>query len=377
MRTKKIIAWGVIFLLASAISAFAQGTPKSKTVLNAEVSSSFPDQNTGAITPAIQRSALNDLIASWQQAPQVNAQIGTTYTFLASDYGQFVTFNNVGSVAVTLPQATGSFSPWNTFTKNLGAGTVTITPQGGSTINGASTLVLSQNQSAWITSDSVNYQTLPSGGSGTINSGTTNQLAWYASSGTAVSGLSTANNGVLVTSSGGVPSISTTLPSGIAATNMALTTPTLGVATATSINKMAVTAPATSSTLAVANGKTFTASNTLTLTGTDSSSIALGTGGTVTYTIASGATALATSAILSGACTAAQTATATGTLTTDAIIASFNGDPTAATGYVPLTTGMLTIIVYPTANAANFKVCNLTSSSITPGAVTLNWRVVR
>lgn len=39
--------------------------------------------------------------------------------------------------------------------------------------------------------------------------------------------------------------------------------------------------------------------------------------------------------------------------------------------------GGLTIFVYPTANAVNFKVCNSTSASITPGAVTLNWRVVR
>lgn len=64
-------------------------------------------------------------------------------------------------------------------------------------------------------------------------------------------------------------SLPTTLTSGTAITNAALTTPSLGVATATSINKMAITAPATSSTLAVANGKTFTASNTITLTGTD------------------------------------------------------------------------------------------------------------
>jgi hypothetical protein len=68
------------------------------------------------------------------------------------------------------------------------------------------------------------------------------------------------------------------------ATSPTLVTPTLGVATATSINKMAITAPATSSTLAVADGKTFTVSNTLTLTGTDSSSVAFGTGGTVVYT---------------------------------------------------------------------------------------------
>ena len=62
------------------------------------------------------------------------------------------------------------------------------------------------------------------------------------------------------------------------------TTPTLGVASATSINKLTLTTPATGSTLTIADGKTLTASNTLTFTGTDSSSVAFGTGGTVAYT---------------------------------------------------------------------------------------------
>jgi hypothetical protein len=67
-------------------------------------------------------------------------------------------------------------------------------------------------------------------------------------------------------------------------TSPTLTTPVLGVATATSINKLTITAPATSATLTVADGKTLTASNTLTFTGTDASSVAFGTGGTVAYT---------------------------------------------------------------------------------------------
>jgi hypothetical protein len=63
-----------------------------------------------------------------------------------------------------------------------------------------------------------------------------------------------------------------------------LVTPVLGVATATSINKLAITAPASAATLTIADGKTLTASNTLTFTGTDGSSVAFGTGGTVAYT---------------------------------------------------------------------------------------------
>jgi len=67
-------------------------------------------------------------------------------------------------------------------------------------------------------------------------------------------------------------------------TSPTLITPTLGAASATTINKVTITAPATSATLTIANGKTLTASNTLTFTGTDSSSVAFGTGGTVVYT---------------------------------------------------------------------------------------------
>lgn len=62
-----------------------------------------------------------------------------------------------------------------------------------------------------------------------------------------------------------------------------LVTPTLGVASATSVNKVAITEPATSATLTIADGKTLTANNTLTFTGTDASSVAFGNGGTVLY----------------------------------------------------------------------------------------------
>lgn len=50
------------------------------------------------------------------------------------------------------------------------------------------------------------------GGSGTVNSGVLNSIAYYASSGTAVNGLANASNGVLATDGSGAPSIATTLP---------------------------------------------------------------------------------------------------------------------------------------------------------------------
>jgi len=98
--------------------------------------------------------------------------------------------------------------------------------------------------------------------------------------------------------------------------------------------------------------------------------------------IAAGTAALGTGAIGTASCATAVTGTATSgnaanILATDTLQASFNSDPTGVVGYQPLATGMLVIIHYPSAGAANFKVCNNTAATITPGAITLNWRVMR
>lgn len=96
-----------------------------------------------------------------------------------------------------------------------------------------------------------------------------------------------------------------------------------------------------------------------------------------TVTVASGTAAMPTSAIASGVCSTVVTVVATGVATTDTIQSTFNGDPTATTGYAPTTGGTLYIYAYPTAGNVNYKLCNNTSASITPGAATLNFRVVR
>lgn len=87
--------------------------------------------------------------------------------------------------------------------------------------------------------------------------------------------LPVANGGTGVTSSTGTTAV-------VLSNSPTLVTPTLGVASATSINKVAITAPATSATLTIANGKTLTVSNTLTLAGTDSTTMTFpGTSDTV------------------------------------------------------------------------------------------------
>jgi hypothetical protein len=98
-----------------------------------------------------------------------------------------------------------------------------------------------------------------------------------------------------------------------------------------------------------------------------------GSGGT----ICSGTITLGTSAIGSGAAATTVTATCTGLLSTDDIQLDFNASPLAVTGYTPSASGMLTIIKWPTANTINVSVVNNTAGSITPGAITLNYRSVR
>lgn len=89
----------------------------------------------------------------------INAQTGTTYTFVARDCSKQVTFSNTSSVAVTLPVA-GTLFLAGCFIDvlNKGNGAVTITPTT-STIDARSTFVLSRNEGIRITTDGTNYFT--------------------------------------------------------------------------------------------------------------------------------------------------------------------------------------------------------------------------
>jgi hypothetical protein len=105
--------------------------------------------------------------------------------------------------------------------------------------------------------------------SGTASSGANSDITSLSAC-TTITGLTTplsvAQGGTGVTSSTGTTAV-------VLSTSPTLVTPVLGVATATSVNKVALTAPATGSTLTIADGKTLTASNTLTLAGTDSTTM--------------------------------------------------------------------------------------------------------
>jgi hypothetical protein len=59
----------------------------------------------------------------------------------------------------------------------------------------------------------------------------------------------------------------------VLATSPTLTTPTIGAATATTVNNVAFTAPASTATLVLASAKTFTVNHSLTLAGTDATTM--------------------------------------------------------------------------------------------------------
>ena len=95
-----------------------------------------------------------------------------------------------------------------------------------------------------------------------------------------------------------------------------------------------------------------------------------------------GTIALATNAISSGTCQSVtpgsvNSVAATGVASTDIIEWTPQVSLQTVTGYGVSTSGALSIDVYPTSGYVNVNVCNWTSGTITPAALTLNARVLR
>lgn len=141
---------------------------------------------------------------------------GTTTLTVSSTQTQ--EFTGVTTQTVTLPVVSTLATGREFYIINNSTGSVTVNSSGGNLVlsmaantTGIFTSVLNTGTTA----ASWNATYIVDAGGG-VSPGTINQLAWYSATGNIVSGLATANNGVLVTSAGGVPSISTTLPTGLA-----------------------------------------------------------------------------------------------------------------------------------------------------------------
>ena len=124
--------------------------------------------------------------------------------------------------------------------------------------------------------ETLSNKTLVAPALGTPVSGVATNLTGTAAGLTAGNVTTNANLTGPIASVGNLTSISAQTGAGttfVVQTSPTLITPVLGVATATSINKIAITAPASGATLTIADGKTLTANASLTLAGTDSTTM--------------------------------------------------------------------------------------------------------
>ncbi len=118
----------------------------------------------------------------------------------------------------------------------------------------------------------VNSPTFITPALGTPASGVATNLTGTAAGLTAGNVTTNANLTGPITSVGNATSIASQTGTGtkfVVDTSPTLVTPNIGVATATTVNKVAITAPATGSTLTIADGKTVTHNATTTFAGTD------------------------------------------------------------------------------------------------------------
>ena len=99
-------------------------------------------------------------------APTQNTQTGTTYTAVLLDAGKTVTLSNASAVTLTIP-AQASIS-WADNTQlnflNIGAGTVTITPAVGVTINGTPLTLTTSQRGSLVRTASNTWTFTPTGG---------------------------------------------------------------------------------------------------------------------------------------------------------------------------------------------------------------------
>lgn len=243
------------------------------------------DYDSKWITETLNITGGNNILVTGANPTTISTVVSPTFTQVgyngATSGTTTVMANTIASGTLTLPVATDTLvgkATTDTFTnKTLDtAGTGNLLKINGTTVNATvgsgNTVVLSTSP------------VLVTPALGTPVSGVATNLTGTAAGLTAGNVTTNANLTGVITSVGNATSIASQTGTGtkfVVDTTPTLITPIIGVATATSVNKMAITAPATSSTLAVANSKTFTANNTLTLAGTDATTITFQ--GTDTY----------------------------------------------------------------------------------------------
>lgn len=238
-------------------------------------------------------------------------------------------------------------------------------------------------------------------GSGTVSSGTAGQLAQYASTGTTVTG-ATIGAGLALNS--GTLAATGAINAQTGTTYTLLATDAAKLVTSSNASAVAWSLPAATTT-GFGAGWAIDAQNkgagALTITPTTSTINGSGTlviaqnlgcsltsdgtnyqvsactalGAASITSLASGSQALGTSSIGSGACATTLTVAVTGGTTANTANITFTTDPNTVVGYKASATGGLYVGAFMTSAQLNIEVCNSTSTSITPGAMSVHYAV--
>ena len=188
-----------------------------------------------------------------------------------TDFQSPITLTTIGTGAATLSGTTLNIP---TVSSNVNASTISGTV---AVANGGTGVTSSTGNGSVALSNSPSFTGIPTAPTATAGTNTT-QLA---TTEFVTSAISTANATISnltgpIVSVGNTTSIASQTGSGttfVMNNSPTLVTPILGVATVSSINNINLTAPLTSATLTIADGKTLTSNNSLTLVGTDATTM--------------------------------------------------------------------------------------------------------
>lgn len=183
----------------------------------------------------------------------------------------------------------------------------------------------------------------------------------------AESSLSAATTHILVGGGAGVaPVMTAATGSGapVRATSPTLVTPTLGVATCTSLNGLTITT--STGVITITNSKTLAISNTLSFAGTDGSTLNIGTGGTLGTAAYTASSSYETSGAVSTHAALTATHGASG-----AVVGTTNTQ-TLTNKRVTKRTGTTTSSATPTINTDNVDFYSLTAQAVDITSFTTN-----
>ena len=122
---------------ASFLQVHADGTG-GHVGLNSSKTGTGATRNLEFQIDAVTRAKINAATGTFQYLQPVNAQTGATYTLVADDYADLITFNNASPITVTLPQQSTLTTTTGFWCKvrNLGVGKITFVKEGAETIDG-------------------------------------------------------------------------------------------------------------------------------------------------------------------------------------------------------------------------------------------------